>query len=106
MSQRNWRPSRFTVQADEPLGPLANLIDIMLVFTCGLIAALFALSPELVRELSRDTVIEEGRELPNIPEGIREGGSGLKPVGQVYRDPETGKLILISEDNAASATEE
>ena len=106
MSQRNWRPSRFTVQADEPLGPLANLIDIMLVFTCGLIAALFALSPELVRELSRDTVIEEGRELPNIPEGIREGGSGLKPVGQVYRDPETGKLILISEDNTASATEE
>ena len=94
------------MQADEPLGPLANLIDIMLVFTCGLIAALFALSPELVRELSRDTVIEEGRELPNIPEGIREGGSGLKPVGQVYRDPETGKLILISEDNAASATEE
>ena len=106
MNQRNWRPSRFTVQADEPLGPLANLIDIMLVFTCGLIAALFALSPELVRELSRDTVIEEGRELPNIPEGIREGGSGLKPVGQVYRDPETGKLILISEDNTASATEE
>lgn len=106
MSQWNWRPSRFTVQADEPLGPLANLIDIMLVFTCGLIAALFALSPELVRELSRDTVIEEGRELPNIPEGIREGGSGLKPVGQVYRDPETGKLILISEDNTASATEE
>jgi len=106
MSQRNWRPSRFAVQADEPLGPLANLIDIMLVFTCGLIAALFALSPELVRELSRDTVIEEGRELPNIPEGIREGGSGLKPVGQVYRDPETGKLILISEDNAASTTDD
>lgn len=106
MSQRNWRPSRFTGQEAEPLGPLANLIDIMLVFTCGLIAALFALSPELVRELSRDTIIEEGRELPNIPEGIREGGSGLKPVGQVYRDPETGKLILISEDNTASATEE
>ena len=106
MSQRNWRPSRFTVQADEPLGPLANLIDLMLVFTCGLIAALFALSPELVRELSRDTIIEEGRELPNIPEGIREGGSGLKPVGQVYRDPETGKLILISEDDTASASEE
>ena len=106
MSQRNWRPSRFTVQADEPLGPLANLIDIMLVFTCGLIAALFALSPELVRELSRDTIIEEGRELPDVPEGIREGGSGLKPVGQVYRDPETGKLILISADSSDSSDSE
>ena len=76
MRQRNWRPSRFTGQEAEPLGPLANLIDIMLVFTCGLIAALFALSPELVRELSRDTIIEEGRELPNVPEGIREGAAG------------------------------
>lgn len=40
--QRNWSQSRFDSQDEEPLGPLANLVDIMLVFACGLIAALVA----------------------------------------------------------------
>ena len=39
-----WRSSSFDNQDDEPLGPLANLVDIMLVFACGLIAALVAQS--------------------------------------------------------------
>jgi len=44
---RSWRTGQFDNEEQEPLGPLANLIDIMLVFACGLIAALVALSPEL-----------------------------------------------------------
>ena len=34
----------FSKEDDEPLGPLANLVDIILVFACGLIAALVAIS--------------------------------------------------------------
>lgn len=98
MTTRKWRSSRFTAQDDEPLGPLANLVDIMLVFACGLIAALFSLSPDLAKTLSKRTVnITEGRELPELPEGYGKGGAGLTPLGQVYRDPKTGKLILIGE---------
>jgi len=99
MTSRNWRSSRFTAQDDEPLGPLANLVDIMLVFACGLIAALFSLSPDLAANLSQKTVeITEGRELTDLPQGFGTAGAGLTPLGQVYRDPKTGKLILVGQE--------
>jgi len=42
-----WRRSSFLDTDEDPLGPLANLIDIVLVFACGLIAALVAFSSDL-----------------------------------------------------------
>lgn len=93
-----WRRSRFDQEMEEPLGPLANLLDLMLVFACGLIAALVAQSPQLAEHFDGSRQISQGRELPQIPEGINgETGSGYEAVGQVYRDPKTGKLILIGD---------
>ena len=97
-----WRSSSFDAQDDEPLGPLANLVDIMLVFACGLIAALVAVSPELKQhfQLENETQIEQGKELVEVPESLQQqlqGGDGYQSMGQVYKDPETGKLILISQ---------
>ena len=57
-------------QDDEPLGLLANFIDIRLEFSCGLIAALVALRPELIERLMKPPMVEKGRELPNLPPGI------------------------------------
>ena len=37
---RKWHSNRFDQQDEEPLATLANLLDLMLVFACGLIAAL------------------------------------------------------------------
>ncbi|MFQ3193661.1 MAG: hypothetical protein ACI9N3_000473 [Colwellia sp.] len=111
-----WRSSQFDSQEQEPLGPLANLIDIMLVFACGLIAALVALSPELgqhfqVNQLESSTgkqssvkiqpVDSVGKELTSTPEALKnklKSQEGYQSMGQVYRDPETGKLILISNE--------
>lgn len=93
----------FSKEDDEPLCPLANLVDIILVFACGLIAALVALSPNLQEhfKVSTDTkVITQGKELVEIPKEIKENmetKEGYKSLGQVYKDPKTGKLILISE---------
>jgi hypothetical protein len=93
----------FSKEDDEPLGPLANLVDIILVFACGLIAALVALSPNLQEhfKVSKESkVINQGKELANVPKEIKEkldGTNGYKSLGQVYKDPKTGKLILISE---------
>ncbi len=96
--QRNWSNSRFDNQEEEPLGPLANLVDIMLVFSCGLIAALVAANDGVSHNNQQaGQPMEQGRELPNIPNGIGESGSGYEAVGRVYKDPETGKLILIGE---------
>lgn len=93
----------FAKEDDEPLGPLANLVDIILVFACGLIAALVALSPNLQEHFNvkKETqVISQGKELVNVPKNIKEkldGSNGYESLGQVYKDPKTGKLILISQ---------
>jgi len=110
-----WRSSPFDSQEQEPLGPLANLIDIMLVFSCGLIAALVALSPDLEKhfQVSPQSVVNKessakiqpvdsiGKELTSTPEALKnklQSQEGYQSMGQVYRDPETGKLILISNE--------
>jgi len=97
---RRWEHSRFDGQDEEPLGPLANLVDIMLVFAVGLIAAIVANSPQLQQQLMQQPqVIEKGKELPQMPSEAGQADSGYESVGRVYRDSKTGKLILIGENN-------
>lgn len=96
MPRRRFVPSRFENEAVDPLGPLANLVDIMLVFACGLIAALALAQGGAERFFQRQEVVEKGREMPTLPDSLAGGaGEGMEPVGQVFRDPETGKLILV-----------
>jgi len=96
-----WRRSAFLDTEEDPLGPLANLIDIVLVFACGLIAALVSFSTDLQDHFEvQPQEITLGKELPKLPDNMQQhmqDGSGYESVGQVYRDPETGKLILIGE---------
>lgn len=99
----NWRRSEFIDSDQEPLGPLANLVDIILVFACGLIAALVSFSPDLQQHFASQRLQQDislGKELPSVPDSVQQQigeGSGYESLGQVYRDPETGKLILIGE---------
>lgn len=98
-----WRTSSFDNEDSEPLAPLANLIDIMLVFACGLIAALVAISPDLKQHFSStktQQVIQAGKELAEMPESMQQqmqSREGYQAMGQVYKDPKTGKLILIGQ---------
>ena len=100
---RKWNSSRFDQQSEEPLGPLANLLDLMLVFACGLIAALISMSKNvdahfsssMITRQQTEQIVNKGRELPQLPSQGELGGKGYESVGQVYRDPKTGKLILI-----------
>ncbi|RBP53688.1 DUF2149 domain-containing protein [Arenicella xantha] len=97
--QRKWSANRFDPQDEEPLGPLANLLDLMLVFACGLIAALISMSNNVNEHFDQtqapQRIVEQGRELPQMPSQGEASGQGYESVGQVYRDPKTGKLILI-----------
>ncbi|AWI74737.1 hypothetical protein CEW83_05515 [Parazoarcus communis] len=107
-----WRHSAFLDTDEDPLGPMANLIDIVLVFACGLIAALVSFSPDLQKHFATEPPQQQqqqrqqqqrreitlGKELTTVPESIQreaETGSGYEALGQVYRDPKTGKLLLI-----------
>lgn len=93
MSIPEYRRSRFDVADEDPMGPLANLADIMLVFAVGLMVALAASQHNPAEQGGVD--VSAGKELPEMPEGMGEAGSGYQPMGQVYQDPETGRMILI-----------
>src|SRR4051812_34915016 len=114
---RDWKRSRFDESMEDPQTSLVNLVDIMLVFICGLVVALVsaqrqseALSAQAQAQSqsagAQDAagagvkqIVEKGRELPEMPEGLRgqAAGEGMQPVGQVFRDPKTGKLILVGQ---------
>lgn len=100
-SQPPWERGRFPHDDTDPLAGFANIMDVMLVFALGLLVALIAQSQELRQHfrLEQPQELQQGRELVDTPESLRRaleaGGEGMEPLGQVYRDPQTGKLILI-----------
>jgi hypothetical protein len=106
----SWQSRHFDEQDSDPLAVFANIMDVMLVFALGIILAFVAQSKELQthfelnperQDLSR-TDISLGSELLEAPESIKQSlngqSNGLQSMGQVYKDPKTGKLILISGD--------
>jgi hypothetical protein len=97
--RRRWGSARFDETPEDPQASLVNLVDIMLVFICGLIVALVSAQPQFTSTTGGQQTVEQGRELAEMPEGMRgqAAGAGMEPVGQVYRDPKTGKLILVGQ---------
>ncbi len=101
--RRRWSSARFDETPEDPQASLVNLVDIMLVFICGLIVALVSAQPVFNTTSGNaeggKQLVEPGRELAELPEGLKgqAAGAGMEPVGQVYRDPKTGKLILVGQ---------
>ncbi len=76
-----------------PMESVANLVDVMLVFACGLIIALIAAwnvdvtkTPYKVTDIKNSAGQEEV-----LPEDLQE-------MGKVYRDPETGKMYVLEDE--------
>jgi hypothetical protein len=85
----------------DPATGLINLADLMLVFACGLMLALVAhwnidLGPQ-INELTEDKDMTEVTDLEDAKD-LLANNSGYSEVGVVYRDPETNKLYLLTED--------
>lgn len=103
----SWQSSHFAEQDNDPLAGFANIMDVMLVFALGLMLALVAQSRELQEHLSIESArkdkieITTGNELAEAPESLNKAlngkANGMQSLGQVYKDPNTGKLILISD---------
>lgn len=89
---RDFNRTRFDDDArPTEIGSLPNLMDLMLVFAVGLIAALASVSGSpAVRQN-----VEMGAEIPELPGAADASGDGLEAVGRVFRDPESGRLFLI-----------
>ena len=84
--------ARFDDHDEDPRASLVNLVDVMLVFACGLLAALAAGTQSA---LKAPQPVEKGREIERPAEGAQAAGSGYARVGEVFRDPKTGRLVLI-----------
>ena len=84
--------ARFDDRDEDPRASLVNLVDVMLVFACGLLAALAAGTQSA---LKAPQPVEKGREIERPAEGAQQAGSGYARVGEVFRDPKTGRLVLI-----------
>ena len=85
--------ARFDDRDEDPRASLVNLVDVMLVFACGLLAALAAGTQSA---LKAPQPVEKGREIERPAEGAQQAGSGYARVGEVFRDPKTGRLVLIA----------
>lgn len=80
----------------DPMGGLANLADVMLVFACGLMVALVLrwnvdlrppkpVDSEQLQEVTGSEALNEDAFL----------GERYQSEGTVYRDMETGKLYIV-----------
>ncbi|MEH6649530.1 MAG: DUF2149 domain-containing protein [Motiliproteus sp.] len=96
-----WQNGRFSDSDNDPLTGFANIMDVMLVFALGLMLALISQSQEMRQHFQIDGSrnVAEGRELVEAPKAIENmingQANGMESLGQVYRDPESGKLILV-----------
>ncbi|MBI2308116.1 MAG: hypothetical protein HYU78_12520 [Rhodocyclales bacterium] len=84
--------ARFDDRDEDPRASLVNLVDVMLVFACGLLAALAAGSQAALKQ---PVPVDKGREVERPAAGAQQAGAGYDRVGEVFRDPKSGKLILI-----------
>jgi len=94
-----YRRSRFDVTDEDPMGPLANMADIMLVFAVGLMVALAA-SERSDNPMQSGVDVEAGREMPELPKGRRRirrrlpaHGPGLPGPGNRAHDPHRQRAI-------------
>ncbi len=106
------RKGKFLNQGEEdPMAGTSNLVDAMLVIAVGLLVFLVIswnmqniVFNENMDEEQREKVknainevsqLDQGQELNDTPDLSNSSGSGYTEMGKVYRDSDTGKLIMV-----------
>ena len=95
---------------EDPMAGTSNLVDAMLVLSVGFLifvvvswnmqSVVFAdSSPEekqaTMEAMKKAAEIEMGKELNQTPDTSSGSGEGYTEMGTVYKDPVTGKLIMV-----------
>lgn len=87
-----------------PLDGVANLLDIMLVFACALMVALILYwninLDNIVNILDREQLVEITD--PEMMDQVTSiAASEFDGIGTAVRDPETGMLLIVDDENIA-----
>lgn len=99
---------RFAEGDEDPMAGTSNLVDAMLVIAVGLLifvviswnmqSVVFQDSQQQqpIEQNSPDvTEVSEGQVLNDTPDTSNSSGQGYMEMGKVYKDPSTGKLIMV-----------
>ena len=105
------RKTAFEEDEEDPMTGVANLVDAMLVIAVGLLVFLViswnmqaivfndSVTPQerqdAINAMKQVTEIDQGQQLNQTPDVSNSSGEGYAELGKVYKDPSTGKLIMI-----------
>lgn len=105
------RIKRSSRQEEDPMAGTSNLVDAMLVISVGLLIFLVmswnmqavVFDSEMTPEQKKETMdaiqkvsqIDKGEKINETPETSNSSGEGYQEMGKVYKDPKTGKLIMV-----------
>jgi hypothetical protein len=105
---REKNKKRFSEGEEDPMAGTTNLVDVMLVIAVGLL--IFVVMSwnmqDVVFQENKDpsqavqssqpvTEVAEGQVLNDTPDTSNDSGQGYMEMGKVYKDPATGKLIMV-----------
>ena len=87
------RKGKFLNQGEEdPMAGTSNLVDAMLVFNDNMDEQQRQKVKNAIQEVSQ---LDQGEELNETPDISKSSGNGFTEMGKVYRDSDTGKLIMV-----------
>ncbi len=91
------------IEASDPMSSMGNLMDVMLVFACGLMLALVSYWNVDLSDVDTAATDDDHEVLDGELEagtGELEGSSAsLEELGTVYRDDSTGTLYVIPKND-------
>jgi hypothetical protein len=97
------RSARNTFEEEiNPTDSVINIVDVMLVFSCGLLLALVMfwnvdLKAQDMVSIDQGADVSQIDEVQDNIEQSETGGSGYEKMGTVYKDPVTGQLYMLKE---------
>ena len=88
---------------EDPMAGTSNLVDAMLVIAVGfLVFVIISWNMQAlvnddnpIQQAQQTTEINQGTQLDEAPDTSNSSGSGYTEMGKVYKDPSTGKLIMV-----------
>ena len=96
---------------EDPMAGTSNLVDAMLVIAVGFLVFVIIswnmqaivfnedMTPQekqqVMQTIKSVSEVNQGQELNETPDTSNSSGQGYTEMGKVYKDPSTGKLIMV-----------
>lgn len=110
MVRRKQRKRRASDDDIDPMAGTTNLVDAMLVLALGFLIFVvisWNMQSVIFSDMSQDqkqavmesmkqvSEVTQGQELNDTPDTSQSSGQGFTELGKVYKDPSSGKLIMV-----------